>query len=65
MPVWIYNGLILWLALVTGSFTLPIWQWSIAPGRWRSVRQFIDGTALVAAWSLLVVGAEMLLGLAK
>ncbi len=38
MPTWIYNGFLLWLALMGASFTLPILRWTVAPGRWSFVR---------------------------
>ena len=65
MPAWIYNGSLLWLALMGASFTLPILRWTVAPGRWSFMRQSIGGVALTMAWTYLIIGAEMLFGFTK
>lgn len=65
MPTWFHSGLNLWLALVGASYTLSIWRWTIAPGRWSFVRKPAGGTALCMAWGYLIADAEMLLGFTK
>jgi hypothetical protein len=65
MPAWIHNGFLLWPALIGVCFTLPIWRRTIAPGRLSFVRQLAGGAALTMAWAYLIVGAEVVFGVAK
>jgi hypothetical protein len=65
MRIWVKDGFDLWLALIGASYTVPIWRWTIAPGRWSVVRQAAGGAALCMTWGYLIVGAEMLFGLTK